>query len=137
MEKQQIDLTFLALTVWREASGELFEGKLAVAWSIMNRVRNPGWWGNDVLSVVFKKWQYSSMTAKGDPNLIRWPMSPTDESWLDCQKAAEKAYDAQGDDPTHGAVNYYDDSIAPPSWATSGQFALTVEIGKLNFYRKV
>ncbi len=42
----------LALLVWREARGETFEAQLAVAHSVMDRVKHPGWWGTDLLSVI-------------------------------------------------------------------------------------
>ena len=44
-------LDLLARTVWGEARGECFRGKLAVAWVARNRAEHPRWWG-DRKSVV-------------------------------------------------------------------------------------
>jgi len=60
----------LALMLWREARGESDEAKIAVAHTVVNRVAHPGWWGRTVDDVIAKKWQYSSMTDPGDPQLV-------------------------------------------------------------------
>ena len=52
-------LRAMAATVWGEARGEPFEGKVAVAWVIINRSRKPGWWGEDIRSVCSARWQFS------------------------------------------------------------------------------
>ena len=78
---------FLALAIWREARGASMQAKIAVAYSILNRVERPSWWGNDVLSVLFKKWQYSSLTDPKDRQLTTWP-STSDPSWYDCLSVA-------------------------------------------------
>ena len=123
----------LALTIWREARGEDHKTKVAVACSIRNRVLHPKWWGNDYVSVCTKKWQYSSMTATSDPQLGLWP-SITDFSFAECMEIADAVIDGELSTPieTHGADSYYDDSIAPPKWATPDKFV--GKLGKLNFY---
>jgi spore germination cell wall hydrolase CwlJ-like protein len=50
-EKQ---LDCLAINIYREAGYEPFEGKVAVAQVVMNRVKNGGF-GNDVCGVVYQK----------------------------------------------------------------------------------
>ncbi len=123
----------LALVVWREASNQTVDAKLAVAWSIRNRVLAPGWWGTDWTTVITKRWQYSSMTAPNDPNLIRWPI-PTDTSWQASLIAAEEAYTGSVADPTGGAQSYYSVDIPPPNWTSEMTF--TVQIGAMRFYRR-
>jgi len=125
------DLTFLALTTWREASSESYQAKLALSYSIIERVKKPTWWGHDVQSVVFKKWQYSSMTAPGDSNLVRWPQV-TDPSWHDSLVAASSALSGSEPNPAPNADSYYDISIKPPIWATPKNFIAA--IGKLRFH---
>ncbi len=75
-------IAFLARTLWREARGESRATKLAVAHSILNRVARPSRWGQDVLGVAFKRWQYSSLPAPGDPNLVA--PGARDTAWLEC-----------------------------------------------------
>ena len=125
------DIAFLALTIWREARGESPDAKLAVAWCIKNRVNRPSWWGSDILSVVFKKWQFSSLTDPKDPQLTTWPQS-NDKSWIESLDVAEKALTWATGHPAPGADSYYDISIATPKWANDRNFVK--QIGKLRFY---
>lgn len=92
----------LALTAWREARGEGREGMRAVLHVIRNRV-NKGW--GDWDHVVTKKWQFSSLTAPGDSQLVRWPDSP-DEKFALAMQLADAVYDGTDPDITGGAVYY-------------------------------
>lgn len=125
------NIVFLALTVWREARGESYTCKLAVAFSVLERAKHPKWWGNDVMSVVFKRLQYSSMTNKDDPNLVAWPQA-ADTAWNDSILTAIAATAGTPVNPAPGADSYFDTSISPPSWATPAQFV--IQIGNLRFY---
>ena len=131
LAQEATDKVFLALVVWREARGESYTGKAAVASSIMNRVARPSWWGNDLMSVIFKKWQYSSMTDPKDKQLTTWPRK-TAVDWLECLLVASNAVDGIVENPVPGADGYYDISISPPKWATAETFVK--QIGKLRFY---
>ena len=126
------DLAFLALTVWREARGESSVAKLAVAYSILDRVTHPTWWGRDVQSVVFKRWQYSSLTAPNDPQLVTWPLDSSDLAWIDCLLQATAALANTSPNPAPMADSYFDESIAPPAWAQPKMFVR--QIGRLKFY---
>lgn len=127
----EAELVFLALTVWREARGQSRECQVGVAYSIMNRVKNPGWWGNSVCSVLFKRLQYSSMTYKGDPQLTTWP-AETDPSWLQCLEVASTVLVEAEENPVPGADSYHDVSIPPPNWASPKSFVR--QIGRIRFY---
>lgn len=129
--KRITDVFYLGFVLWREARGESRAGKIALVFSIMNRVEHPKWWGNDIPSVIAKKWQYSSMTAPGDPNLIQYPLF--DQSWADCVSAAMTVYDKQVQNPVPGADSYYATSMAsPPPWAKQEQFV--IQVGAHRFY---
>ena len=121
----------LALLVWREARGELHPAKVAVAFSVMNRVQSPKWWGTTLGAVIAKKWQYSSMAAPGDPNLIAYPL-PHDLSFQDCLHAVNKVLSGVEKNPVPGADSYYDRSIPPPKWAKPEQFVK--QIGAFRFF---
>lgn len=121
----------LVLTVWREASGELHPAKVAVTFSILNRVAHPKWWGTRLGPVIAKKWQYSSMAAPGDPNLIRYPL-PQDLSFQDALLAVNAVLAGTESNPVEGADSYYDISIAPPKWAKPEQFVK--QVGAFRFY---
>lgn len=121
----------LALTMWREARGESKECKVAVAWSILNRVARGGWWGDRVDKVIRKKWQYSSMTAPGDPNLVAWP-DLDDPSFVDCATIAYDVLHNAIANPVPGADSYFDISIQAPAWTKDAR--LVAQIGRIIFY---
>lgn len=127
------DESLLALCVWREARGEIFDAKFAVACSIRNRVNHPRWWGRDYRSVILDPWQYSSFNS-GDPNATKFP-GQTDAAYTECLEAAQNVLKGIAD-TTEGAVSYYDKSLDhnPPKWSLSPQFAYTVDLGALHFY---
>jgi spore germination cell wall hydrolase CwlJ-like protein len=125
------DVSFLALVLWRECRGEPHLGKIAVAHSIMNRVKRPAWWGDSVLAVVTKKWQYSSMTDPKDRQLVMWP-ADGDKQWQDCLSIAMGVYSGNLDNPAPGADSYYADTIPAPNWAEPKKFV--VKIGHHSFF---
>jgi spore germination cell wall hydrolase CwlJ-like protein len=129
------DTYLLALVCWREARGEPADGQVALCYSIMNRVRNPSWWGDSVASVVWKKWQYSSMTDPNDPQHRPEPR-PDDPrgwaQWLQCLDIAIQVYNKEVHNPAPGADSYFADSIPPPKWADPKK--LVVKIGHHSFY---
>ena len=130
-ELQKInDIFYLALVIWREARGEGRECMTAVAQSIMNRVKNPKWWGTNVTSVCTKKWQYSSMTDPNDKQLTTWP--GLDPWWTMALEVAQKVYEGQIDNIVPGADSYYDISIPPPKWADQTKFVK--QVGRIKFY---
>lgn len=129
--RSAVELTAFALTVWREARGEGASGMKAVACSIRNRVRRPTWWGKSFYEVVTKKWQYSAMTATGDPQLSTWPR-PDDPQfdqalWICSEVMADRL-----DSPVPGADSYFDLSIQAPSWATPDKFV--GQVGRMRFF---
>jgi len=131
MLQKYADIIFLALAVWREARGEDIVCQIGVAHSILNRVKRPAWWGTDIQSVVFKKWQYSSLTDPNDPQLTTWPRAD-DWSWKQCLKVANDTISGVTVNPVPGADSYHDISIPPPKWATNENFV--GQIGRILFY---
>lgn len=115
--------------MWREARGEGSEGMTAVGCVIHNRVLagRSNW-----LGVIYAPWQFSSMTAKGDPELSLWPKEG-DSSWDNAMLLSEHIYTSGITDPTGGATHYFATSIEEPSWAKTMTF--TVQIGHQRFYK--
>jgi N-acetylmuramoyl-L-alanine amidase len=126
-----VDLAFFALTVWREARGEGAAGMKGVACSIRNRVRRPSWWGRSYYEVCTKKWQYSAMTASGDPQLGLFPARKDREFdqalWICSEVMAGRLRS-----PVPGADSYHDASIAAPKWATADSFV--GQVGRIRFH---
>ena len=124
------DKVFLALAVWREARGEPIACQYAVANSVVNRVHRPSWWGKSVMEVLFKKWQFSSLTNPNDKQLATWPKD--DDSWKQCLQVASDAIYGTAPDPAPHADSFFDDSIPPPKWAKANMFV--GKIGHMSFY---
>lgn len=136
--RRQAELVFVAFTTWREARGQTRLVKTGVAWSIVNRARyEPTWWGADVLAVLFKPLQYSSLTDPHDRQLTTWPRSG-DAAWSECLEVAEDVLAGRVPDPTivngRPSDSYFDDSMKahPPSWVTPASFV--VKLGAINFH---
>ena len=135
--KDSTNVVLMALTIWREARGESFDARTGVAFVIRNRVQKPCWWGKTWLQVCFRRWQFSGVTATGDPNLIKWPREDNIadwKSWEDCYLIADKVYRGNLSDPTCGATHYHDTSIDLPA-AWGGNMQATTSIGRLRFYK--
>lgn len=130
------EITLLALTLWREARGEPHEAKIAVAHTVKNRMDHPGWWGKDYISVLTKKWQYSSLTDPNDRQLTTWPKAD-DAAMEECLKIACLVIGGVYNSPLKGIDSYYDDSLQGelrPKWAKEHPERFVGKIGRLNFY---
>ena len=127
------DRVFLALMIWREARGESDQVRLAVGYTVSERIKSKaGWWGDDVLSVIACKWQYSSFTDPRDKQLTTWPRS-TDLAWQKCLTIADMVLSGTVENPASGADSYFDTSISAPNWATPERHV--IDIGRLKFYK--
>jgi len=132
-----------ALCLWREARGETIEAQEWVVWTMRNRCK-PGWWNpsGTLAGAVLHPYQYSSMTAPGDKQLIVFPMSKQpdgpgwvpDQAWMQCMWVVDQVLmTPEYADPSRGADSYYDDSIGPPDWAMPERSR--GKKGRLNFYK--
>lgn len=134
--KQAQALVFMALCVWREARSESEDCRIAVAHVIKTRADNPGWWGDDVLSVVTAPFQFSSMTDPKDPQLTTWPSGGSWNllSWQSCLLISAEVLQGTTENPVPGATHYHDTSIGQPrAWGKNVEFLR--QIGRLRFYR--
>lgn len=106
----------LTRTIIGEAGGEPPEGQLAVANVVLNRLRRGGY-GNDVGAVVLRPHQFE---AWSDPQKMM-SYSPSSPEYSRAQAAIDEAL--LGNDPTQGAVNFYNPALQAelgrpnPTWA--------------------
>lgn len=115
----QLDL--LARVVAAEAEGEPYQGQLAVAAVIMNRVSSSQF-PNSLSGVVFQPHAFESVT-----NGLVWRRSPS-------QQAISAARDAlNGVDPTYGCLFFWNPSKPVSGWIWSRSIA--VRIGSHVFAR--
>lgn len=100
------DLTIMANAVYGEARGEPYEGQVAVAAVILNRVKSP-LFPNTVHGVIF---QPGAFTAVADGQI-----------WLTPNETAKKAVrDAlNGWDPSGGCIYYFNPETATSKWIWS------------------
>jgi N-acetylmuramoyl-L-alanine amidase len=99
----QEELALIARVVYAEAAGEPYEGKIAVAAIILNRVRSDQF-PDTVAGVVYERWQFSCVGN------YMFSSEPSRESY-------QAALDAlHGWDPTYGALYYWNYHQVTNSW---------------------
>ena len=120
----QNDRQVLAATLWGEARGEGVLGMECVAAVIMNRVHidlghddKPDWWGEGVLGVCLKAWQFSCWNTV-DPNRQKLlALSERDPWFVHGLAIADRAIDGTLIDMTAGATHYVrDDYVSRTNW---------------------
>lgn len=126
------DAVIPAITIWREARGEPFTAKLAVAHVLRNRASDSGRrWRDTPGAVCTQRWQFSCWNQR-DPNASKWPKANS-TAWLDSCAAWEVSGGMP--DPTGGANHYHSfrDEADYPRWAKSEK--MTTTVGAFTFYR--
>ncbi len=116
------DAQILARAVNGEARGEPYEGQVAVAAVILNRVKHSSF-PNTISGVIY---QPGAFTAVSDGQ-INVPISENSTVYKACKDAMN------GWDPTSGAIYYFNPDTATNSWIWSRP--LIVQIGKHRFCR--
>ena len=120
-----------ALTAWRENRGGGIPGMTSVLNVLANRAKQRN---SSVYLEATRKWQFSSMTAPGDPNLILFP-SATDPQWQGALTLALQMAAGTLADITEGATSYYALSMSPPPPSWVATMTPTVEIAGQKFFR--
>ncbi|PKM45009.1 MAG: peptidoglycan-binding protein [Firmicutes bacterium HGW-Firmicutes-8] len=100
------DLNLLTRVVFAEARGEPYEGQVAVAAVVLNRVKNPDF-PNSISGVIYEP---GAFTCVDDGQINLTP----DET---ASKAAQDA--VNGWDPTNGALFYWNPATAQSKWVWS------------------
>ncbi|MDI6619769.1 MAG: cell wall hydrolase [Clostridiales bacterium] len=116
----EIDL--IAKIVQAESNGEPFEGKVAVASVVLNRLNSPNF-PKSIYDIVYQKNAFScikggKINAKPD---------------VEAYKAVNRAL--SGDDPTENALFFYNPKTASNKWMKSTSKYRAVIIGNHVFFR--
>jgi N-acetylmuramoyl-L-alanine amidase len=129
------DYLWGVLTVWQEARGEPFAGKVAVAEVILRRTQKKFFSsGDSIASTCLWPLQFSGWNAK-DPNRIKAAvLDTTDPDVQDCVKAWCEAAD-RGSNLVPDALHYYNANIVNPPWAKDAE--VVAVIGNHTFLRGV
>ncbi len=134
MSRLVSDDTWAILTIWQEARGESFEGKLAVAEVIWNRMRQQYQSDGTVVGTVLKPYQFSGWNTTDKNRLIAAKLDDLDPAVKDCMKAW---FDAKaGSNTVRGALLYFNPSLVKdvPTWAGSAVAKKVAEVGRHVFY---
>jgi len=121
-----------ATTVKQEAEGEPYAGKLAVAWVIRNRMAAQFFSDGTVSGTVLRPAQFSGWNT-GSTERVRCIRIDPSESQADADCVRAWFESAGGEDPTNGAVQYYNPALAAPSWVVA--FDETAVIGQHRFMK--
>lgn len=115
---QELCVDVLARTIWGEARNEGTRGMEAVACVVQNRVeiarKHQGyWWGNDVIQVCQKPFQFSCWNAN-DPNRAKL-IAVTDKNihFVTCLRIARRVVYGFVADITGGATHYHTLDVTP------------------------
>jgi len=128
------DRDYMIRTIVFEAADESEEGKIAVAYVILNRIKSGGW-GDSIKDVVTSPWQFEPwMTRREEIEKL----SPDAPSYKNAAQIADAVLAGQVPDPTAGAMYFLNPTVVRerrggslPSWAQGeGQ-----PIGNHTFYR--
>lgn len=114
------DTQLLARAVNGEARGEPYEGQVAVAAVILNRVKHSSF-PNTISGVIY---QPGAFTAVSDGQ-INVPIATDSTVYKACRDAMN------GWDPSYGAIYYFNPNTATNSWIWSRPHIIT--IGKHRF----
>jgi len=136
IEKQNLAV-LIAMCIWGEARGEHWDGKIAVANVIQNRVDRHSYFGEGLREVILKHSKkgiyHFSCFNKRDPNreaMLEPLRHDTIEAWLQCFVAGFLVLTGEVPDNTNGATHYF--RGRNPIWSKGMQFAK--RIGHHNFY---
>ncbi|MFW5999642.1 MAG: LysM peptidoglycan-binding domain-containing protein [Halanaerobiaceae bacterium] len=110
--KEEMDL--LSRAVYSEARGESFEGQVAVAGVVLNRIFS-SYFPDTARGVIFQPWQFEAVHDG------QFWLKPNQQSRLAVEAALE------GWDPSQGALYYYNPDTAQSDWVFYRE--VIVEIG--------
>lgn len=112
--------TLLYRTVMAEAGGETYEGQMAVAAVVINRVQSPGF-PKTMRRVLRQPWAFTPVTTGAI-----WAVTPSRRVRNACEEALN------GKDPSLGALHFYNPRMAAPDWIRWRRYLVT--IGDHRFY---
>lgn len=135
------DEDWLRLTVKMEAEGEPYEGMVAVAFCIMNRVRKHA---RSVADTVLRQYQFSAWNTDSPTRLRLDSIKPTSENWFKICAACSEAFYAPVTgrcDPLDGRTLYMNEKVVrearegslPEWWSIAGGADPGVIIGAHTF----
>lgn len=141
--KQEIQC--LALTVYGEAANQGRLGQIAVAYTVMNRMKNKA---ETTCDIVSKKFQYTIYLMPKYKkaldsivnNKFEKPADVVPKYWDEAVKTASDVYNFRVKDPTHGATHYVSYTLLEqqglpiPDWTADERAVVKAEILDHTFF---
>jgi N-acetylmuramoyl-L-alanine amidase len=124
------EVACLSQAVHGEAGNQSMEGKIAVAYVIINRTKSDRFPSNDVCGVVRQKGQFNFLSH------LKWIHEDKPEErkqMVDSIKASLIAINGEKVDPTNGSLYFINPKTADRSWLNNLRF--TTRIGDHAFYK--
>lgn len=119
------ELEIMARIVQAETTGEPADGAKAVAWTMLNRLREPEAYGKTITRILTRPYQYAPPAPLVDNSL----------PYLRALLATVQAILGVGDDPGFGATHFVRCDLRPqPVWART--FVRTAVLGQHCFYKR-
>lgn len=136
------DVLYMAATIYGEARGEVYKGKLAVGWAIRNRAEIGGWFGQGIKGVCLRPFQFSCWNH-ADPNYYmcneiakEFDRYSNDLVVQECLTAALLVLTGRVRDDTKGSTHYHVRKMkSRPTWSRGLEPA--AEIGNHIFFNNV
>lgn len=136
--RDDTDQVILARAIFGEGRSLPDEGKIAIAWSIRNRVEDTRW-PNNYHDVILQKSQFSAF-REIDPNweYVKNPFYKIDpkqlEAWNKCYEIAGLVISGKIKDQTGGVNHYFSNYIDYPDWTKSKNAEFIMKIKNTLFY---
>ncbi|OGI95819.1 hypothetical protein A3I84_01005 [Candidatus Nomurabacteria bacterium RIFCSPLOWO2_02_FULL_36_8] len=135
------ELMLLARAIYGEMGSEPLDAKIAVGWSVRNRVEDKrSHWGKTYYSVILQKYQYEPFTDSTKPTFKRITNPPLSnplekENWYDSYDSAVKVFSGTIVDPTTGANHFFSEikDRKIPNWSKKQK--VIFQIGNTKFYK--
>lgn len=103
----------LADNIYHEARGDSIKGQIAVANTVINRVKSD-LYPNTICGVVWQKAQYSWTLDKS-----LWKIRDR-KAYETAKSVAMRVMNGYYSDVTNGATHYYEPTLVNPKWSKSG-----------------
>lgn len=117
------DIDLMAEIVFAESRGEPFDGKVAVASVILNRLYSSDF-PDSISAIVYEKNAFSCINQNSDA------LNYTDSEAYDAVYSA-----LNGNDPTDGALYFYNPKTASSKWMKNTQKNSCIKIGNHVFFK--
>jgi spore germination cell wall hydrolase CwlJ-like protein len=126
------DDTWGILTIYAEARGEPYEGKVAVGNVIRHRTKRHFFSSGSIVSTVTSPYQFSYLNTGDGQRTHVLESSWESEGMRECSRAW---FESEVHEIVPEATHYHATSVEPP-WATADGMTLVAQIGRHRFFRE-